>query len=54
MCRIRYEVKGPSNLKVSRDKGKVHRNEVSSSEPEAKKKGEEKVKTELESWVNTS
>jgi hypothetical protein len=38
---------------VSRGKEKVHGNKTSSSEPEAKKKGEEKGKTELGSWVNT-
>jgi len=50
---IRYELKCPSNIKCPEGKEKVHRNEMSSSEPQRKKKGGEKEKTELEGWVST-
>jgi len=52
---VRYEVS--EQFKVFVGKEKVHRNKMSSSEPESKrkrkKKGGAEVKTELESWVNT-
>jgi len=49
---IRYEVKRPSNLKCP--EGKKRFTETKRPVPNQKlKKGGEKVKTELGSWVNT-